>query len=421
MIKRTIWTIFTLVFMVSGVFAAVKLADIYLGGIQRVFISHDNAVTAVNNSPANSAINGKSALKDKSGRIKTNQVDKSVPVPIPQQASLTAKIASGIAGLLVAYLIWSLIVNEYRRIRRGWEVMPFQDKVLGFIGFVIGLLITVLLASSLKGIPSYYNLVIAVVFCYLSVAFTLSIKEQFRLYFTGAAPTSKIHASGILRPKILDTNVIIDGRIADICKAGFVEGPIYVPRFVLEELQQIADSSDSLKRARGRRGLDILNMMQQEMSLQVETFEAGNGSPMDEVDAKLVLLAKELDGSIVTNDFNLNKVAVLQGVKVLNVNELANALKPVVLPGEEMAVTIIKEGKEQNQGIGYLDDGTMIVVEHAKQHIGQTTDVIVTSILQTPAGKMIFAIMKNEQQEEEESIERNIRSYSGSRQRRKIR
>ena len=182
--------------------------------------------------------------------------------------------------------------------------------------------------------------------------------------------------------EILDTNVIIDGRIADICKAGFVEGPIYIPRFVLEELQQIADSGDSLKRARGRRGLDILNQMQQEMSLQIQTYESGNGGGAEEVDARLVELAKNLSGAIVTNDYNLNKVAVLQGVKVLNVNELANALKPVVLPGEEMIVTIIKEGKEQNQGVGYLDDGTMIVVERARRCIGDTLDVIVTSILQ---------------------------------------
>jgi uncharacterized protein YacL len=156
------------------------------------------------------------------------------------------------------------------------------------------------------------------------------------------------------------------------------------------------------------------------MSLQIETYDSANGSPADEVDAKLVELAKEINGAVVTNDFNLNKVAVLQGVTVLNVNELANALKPVVLPGEEMSVLIIKEGKEQNQGVGYLDDGTMIVVERARHYIGDTLDVVVTSILQTPAGKMIFAAMKNEQ-EEDGSIERNIRSYSGSRQRRKIR
>jgi uncharacterized protein YacL len=246
------------------------------------------------------------------------------------------------------------------------------------------------------------------------------MREQLRLYFPTSSISGKTAASNFLRPKLLDTNVIIDGRIADICKAGFVEGPIYIPRFVLDELQQIADSSDPLKRARGRRGLDILNGMQQEMSLQIQTYDAGTDNYPDEVDAKLVELAKELSGAIVTNDYNLNKVAGLHGIKVLNVNELANALKPVVLPGEEMTIQVIKDGKEQNQGVGYLDDGTMVVVEGAKRRVGETLDVIVTSVLQTAAGKMIFANI-DEGQEEEDSIERSVRSYTGSRPRRKIR
>jgi uncharacterized protein YacL len=219
--------------------------------------------------------------------------------------------------------------------------------------------------------------------------------------------------------KILDTNVIIDGRIADICRTGVLEGPVYVPGFVLDELQQIADSSDSLKRARGRRGLDILNAMQKEMSLVVRSFDgARNMAEPEPVDARLVRLAKELGGTIVTNDFNLNKVAELQGVGVLNVNELANALKPVVLPGEEMAVTIIKEGKEPNQGIAYLDDGTMVVVESAKRHIGEKVMITVGSVLQTVAGKMIFGNLKGPADEEDEVIDRNVRSYTGGRSRR---
>jgi uncharacterized protein YacL len=189
--------------------------------------------------------------------------------------------------------------------------------------------------------------------------------------------------------KILDTSVIIDGRIADICETGFVDGVLVVPQFVLRELQQVADSADSLKRNRGRRGLDILQRIQKMGGLVVQIVE--NDYPgVREVDLKLIELAKEFDAKIVTNDFNLNKVAQLQGVEVLNINELANSLKPVVLPGEIMRVFILKEGKEYNQGVAYLDDGTMVVVDNAKKMIGKTIDTSVTSVLQTTAGKMIF-------------------------------
>ncbi len=195
--------------------------------------------------------------------------------------------------------------------------------------------------------------------------------------------------------KILDTSVIIDGRIADICEAGFVEGPVVVPQFVLKELQQIADSSDSLKRNRGRRGLDVLQRIQQNQDLNIEITEI-DFPRVKEVDTKLVLLGKEICGKVMTNDFNLNKVAELQGVRVLNINELANAVKPVVLPGEDMSVFVIKEGKEHNQGVGYLDDGTMVVVDHAKHRIGEQIPVSVTSVLQTTAGRMIFTKIRDE-------------------------
>ncbi len=190
--------------------------------------------------------------------------------------------------------------------------------------------------------------------------------------------------------KILDTSVIIDGRIADICKTGFLEGTLVIPGFVLEELQHIADSSDVLKRNRGRRGLDILNKIQKELPIKVEIYE-GDFEEISEVDSKLVKLAKVTSGMVVTNDFNLNKVCELQGVSVLNINDLANAVKPVVLPGEELNVQVIKDGKEQHQGVAYLDDGTMIVVEGGRDHIGKHLDVVVTSVLQTSAGRMIFA------------------------------
>jgi uncharacterized protein YacL len=191
------------------------------------------------------------------------------------------------------------------------------------------------------------------------------------------------------RYKVLDTSVIIDGRIADICETGFLDGTLVIPQFVLKELQLVADSADSLKRNRGRRGLDILQKIQKMSG--VETMISDLDFPeVREVDLKLIELARTLQGKIVTNDFNLNKVAQLRGVEVLNINELANSLKPVVLPGEIMKVFILKEGKEYNQGVAYLDDGTMVVVDNARKMISKTIDVVVTSVLQTTAGKMIF-------------------------------
>jgi uncharacterized protein YacL len=197
------------------------------------------------------------------------------------------------------------------------------------------------------------------------------------------------HAGARKRYKILDTSVIIDGRIADICETGFMDGTLLIPQFVLKELQLVADSSDSMKRNRGRRGLDILQKIQKMAGVDVQ-FSDADFPDVREVDLKLIELALSLQGKIVTNDFNLNKVAQLRGVDVLNINELANSLKPVVLPGEVMKVFILKEGKEYNQGVAYLDDGTMVVVDNARKLIGRTIDVVVTSVLQTTAGKMIF-------------------------------
>lgn len=194
-------------------------------------------------------------------------------------------------------------------------------------------------------------------------------------------------------PKVLDTSVIIDGRIFDICQTGFIEGTLIIPNFVLEELRHIADSSDDLKRNRGRRGLDILNKIQKELNMDVQIYEK-DFPDIAEVDSKLLKLAQVLNGKVITNDYNLNKVAEFQGVPVLNINELANAIKPVVLPGEDMNIQIIKDGKESGQGVAYLDDGTMIVVEGGRRHIGETIDVTVTSVLQTAAGRMIFAKQK---------------------------
>ena len=199
--------------------------------------------------------------------------------------------------------------------------------------------------------------------------------------------------------KILDTSVIIDGRIADVCETGFLEGVFILPQFILQELQHIADASDAMKRARGRRGLDILHKIQKMSRITVRIVDE-DFPKIKEVDAKLVALAKLLNAKVITNDFNLNKVAELQGVSVLNINELANSLKPVVLPGEAMKVFILKEGKEYNQGVAYLDDGTMVVVENARRLIGKNSDVTVTSVLQTTAGRMIFSKLKEDYERE---------------------
>ncbi|MFO0706546.1 MAG: TRAM domain-containing protein [Nitrospira sp.] len=205
--------------------------------------------------------------------------------------------------------------------------------------------------------------------------------------------------------KVLDTSVIIDGRVADLCETGFLEGTFLVPQFILNELQHIADSSDSLKRARGRRGLDILNKIQKMADVDVRIVEEDFPN-VKEVDAKLVVLAKKVGARIITNDLNLNKVAELQGVRVLNINELCNALRPVVLPGEAIRVFVLKEGKEAGQGVAYLDDGTMIVVDNARRCIGRNVDVIVTSVLQTTAGRMIFTRLKEDTEREELQVAR---------------
>ncbi|MBI5639770.1 MAG: TRAM domain-containing protein [Nitrospirae bacterium] len=200
--------------------------------------------------------------------------------------------------------------------------------------------------------------------------------------------------------KILDTSVIIDGRISDVCEAGFIEGTFIVPQFILQELQYIADSADSMKRARGRRGLDVLHKIQKMSNITVKIVDE-DFPKIKEVDAKLVALGKMMNAKVITNDFNLNKVAQLQGVSVLNINELANSLKPVVLPGETMRVFVLKEGKEYNQGVAYLDDGTMVVVENGRKFMGKNIEVTVTSVLQTTAGRMIFSKAKEEFEKEE--------------------
>lgn len=319
---------------------------------------------------------------------------------------ITLLVFPGIAAGLIGYSIaprlinWSLQMISW--IEGKLQIMPIQDLMGGAIGLIIGLIIATLFGNSFSAIPivgPYIPIIASLALGYLGMSVGAKKKEDLLSIFSLFKFGSKEKASksdSKPRHKVLDTSVIIDGRIADICKSGFIEGPLVIPNFVLEELRHIADSSDLLKRNRGRRGLDILNKIRKELDIPVQITDK-DFEDIAEVDSKLVKLAQVLDGYVVTNDYNLNKVAELQGVKVLNINELANAVKPVVLPGEEMVVQVIKDGKESGQGIAYLDDGTMIVVENGKKVVGDTVQVLVTSVLQTAAGRMIFAKLKTEE------------------------
>jgi len=270
------------------------------------------------------------------------------------------------------------------------------------LGLVVGILVSRIISFPISFIiPDeerfFIQIFLSGLLGYLGVILGVKRAEGFHIYDIVRALRGGASDENI---KILDTSVIIDGRIADICETGFLEGTFVVPQFILQELQYIADSSDPLKRARGRRGLDILHKIQKMADLNVRIIEE-DFPKIKDVDSKLVALAKILNAKIITNDFNLNKVAELQGVAVLNINELANAVKPVVLPGETMKVFILKEGKEVGQGVAYLDDGTMVVVENARRFIGKNVEVAVTSVLQTTAGRMIFTKLKEDAEKEE--------------------
>ena len=294
-------------------------------------------------------------------------------------------------GFIIGLLIAFFVIKVEQDIRK----VSLRIILGGVVGMIVGLIIAFLLAYGLnfvsnirqnqEVVPWIYALLTGSM-GYLGLVLGSKKIEEFNIFGFGQAKEP-------YEARVLDTSVIIDGRIADVCDTGFIEGTLMVPRFVLDELQYIADSSDSLKRSRGRRGLDILNRMQKMAGITVEVGEQ-DFPKIKGVDAKLVALARKINAKILTNDFNLNKVAELQGIKILNVNELANALKPVVLPGETMTVKIIKEGKELGQGVAYLDDGTMIIVDHAQKYQGSVVDVLVTSVLQTTAGRMIFSEMK---------------------------
>ncbi|TZE82690.1 PIN/TRAM domain-containing protein [Calorimonas adulescens] len=288
---------------------------------------------------------------------------------------------------------WSIDIAEW--MDSSLQKVPTNEILVGIMGLIVGLIIANLVSTPFRLVPVIgivVTVILNIVLGYVGVVVAVHKKDELSNMFSFLKKMNKekLKPEDRIQPKVLDTSVIIDGRILDICKTGFIEGNIIIPGFVLEELRHIADSSDTLKRNRGRRGLDILNKMQKELNVKVEINER-DFPEIAEVDLKILKLAQVIGGKVVTNDYNLNKVAEFQGVSVLNINELSNAVKPVVLPGEEMVVQVIKDGKESGQGIAYLDDGTMIVVDGGKKYIGDTLEVVVTSVLQTAAGRMIFA------------------------------
>lgn len=294
----------------------------------------------------------------------------------------------GLTGALVGGLVGAVIIMLETGMRR--------ISIRGLSSAVFGLILGLIMSKLVSDVFILFNLepqvlalirtIMTIILCYLSMAIAIRGKDEFNIIIPYVRLSRQDQVESVV---VVDTSAIIDGRIVDICKTRFIEGKLVVPRFVLKELQQIADSSDPIKRQRGRRGLEVLNTIQKEMGIPV-TINDEDFPEVKEVDAKLVKLAKLLEAGIFTVDFNLNRVAAIQGVKVLNINELANALKPVVFPGEAMEIKLLKEGKEYNQAVGYLDDGTMVVVEEARRFIGQSVKVAVTSVLQTQAGRMIF-------------------------------
>ena len=336
---------------------------------------------------------------------------------------LVGAILGGLGGWVVSPFLIGKLGNFTSFVEKQLSKTPITDVIAGAIGLAVGLIIANLLGSAFARIPFvgyYIPIIFSIVLGYLGVRITIKKRKEIAGSFDffkeilrsreaaklpEEKPPEKLPEPPAEKPKVnliklkehkdknyklLDTNVIIDGRIADICKTGFLEGTLLIPVFVLEELQHIADSSDTLRRVRGRRGLDILQKIREDSGRDVEIMNV-DFDDVQEVDSKLVRLAKKLGGKIITNDFNLNKVAQLRGVDVLNINDLSNAVKPVVIPGETMRVQVVKDGKEPGQGVAYLDDGTMIVIENGHRYLSRTISVEVTSALQTSAGRMIFA------------------------------
>ena len=325
-------------------------------------------------------------------------------------ARISVLIFGTLLGVIIGYLISSFILKQglviAKRLERILTHIPNQELIAGTIGLLFGLIIANLIGVAFNQVPiigPYIPIILSAIFGYSGLK--IMARKGPEMYYNyvqqwggeGTKKTSRFkmfstHKSDktTSTPKLLDTSVIIDGRIKELCNTGFIEGPLMVPLFVLNELQIISDSADATKRNRGRRGLDILKEMQDAKKVAIEVVE-DDYDDLTEVDSKLMRLALDKQWKLMTNDFNLNKVARVQGIEVLNLNELANVLKPALIAGEWIRVQIMKEGKEVHQGVAYLDDGTMIVVEDGKPYVGQTVEVMVTSILQTSAGRMIFA------------------------------
>ncbi len=312
----------------------------------------------------------------------------SLALPVPRLAWALGGMLAGIgAGVVVLAL-----EQAARRI-------PLSRLFVGALGAISGVLLAQLVAAALVVVLPEVDTragrgFLSLLLAYIGIVFALRREEELggltrKVFPSAAGPREQSY-------KVLDTSVIIDGRIADVCQAGFLEGVLLVPQYVLRELHQIADSSDALKRNRGRRGLDVLQRLQRMPNVRVELHDL-DFPQIREVDRRLIETARAVGGTIVTNDYNLNKVAELHGVRVLNVNELANALRPVVLPGELLHVYVLREGKEVGQGVAYLDDGTMVVIEQGKKYLGQSVNVTVTSVLQTTAGRMIFTRLADEE------------------------
>jgi uncharacterized protein YacL len=305
-------------------------------------------------------------------------------------------LVTGLAGFMLAPWLIEATLRMVAFFESTLLHTPMQDLIGGAVGLIIGLVIAVLLGAPMKNIPlvgPYIPIAFSFLFGYLGLSVGIKKKEELTgLLSVWKSGSKQGRDGGKSSYKVLDTNVIIDGRISDICRTGFLDGILIIPRFVLEELQHIADSSDLLRRNKGRRGLDILNQMRKEQGIKIEIRDFDGVDNKKDVDYRLIQVCKRLGCPVVTNDYNLNKVAELVGVRVLNINDLANAVKPLFLPGEEISgVDVIRDGKEAGQGVAYLEDGTMIVIEGGKRHIGQRINVVVTSVLQTSAGRMIFA------------------------------
>ncbi|HTU81504.1 MAG TPA: PIN domain-containing protein [Candidatus Acidoferrales bacterium] len=312
---------------------------------------------------------------------------------------ILSPVVGAVLGALLAPVAQGLFEGELANVEGAMERLSPAEIAGGSVGLIVGLIIAFLVKSivfeTVSGAGKVGTYVAIILYPILAIfAAYLGARVGARIRIV-PVPKNVAGASASATGKLVDTSAIVDGRIVEIVESGFLEGVLIVPRFVLRELQAIADSVDPLKRTRGRRGFDVLSRLQQLAAFQISERDFDD-MPAGNVDARLVRLARELGAKLITNDYNLNRVAHVEGVEVLNVNELANAVKPVVLPGEELHVAVVREGKELHQGVGYLDDGTMIVVEHGRRLIGDEADVVVTSVLQTVAGRMIFARPKRD-------------------------